>query len=132
MSLHRCGTPQALRSRILACRPADHANHVENFMGLHCLRHPAQAIIHMGYDRGGDHSFGVPWGQGNAVHRDHQTIGAIQDAQPVYSDEPPSLRQALRLYRRRIRWTAIFIYGASAAFGLAFWLLVLKFAVRIH
>jgi hypothetical protein len=64
----------------------------------------------------------------NAVRRE-KTIGTIEDARP-YDRKSHSLRYALSLHLRRIRWAAIFIYGASAAFGLAFWLLVLKFATH--
>jgi hypothetical protein len=83
----------------------------------------------LGYDTCGNHSFGVPWGQLNAVHRDNRIIRAIQDAQLNYAHSP---RQALRLRLRRFRWIAIFIYGASAAFGILFWLLVLRLAAHIH
>jgi len=62
----------------------------------------------------------------SAVHRDNQTIRAIQEAQPIYLRDGEALR---RLHR--FRWTAIFIYGASAAFGVVFWLIVLKFAAHI-
>jgi hypothetical protein len=82
----------------------------------------------LGYDIVGNHSFEVPWGLWNALRRDHQTIGRIQDA----PTETQSLRQTLKFCLRRIRWTAIFIYGASAVFGLTFWLLVLKFVAHIH